>query len=241
MQPLKSDLNVVSSSPADETRKRFWQGTLTAVSDPAGGPGRGTRPCRGRIAWPVESATKTSAMRTPIGPAPIRFPPRAGTVRPDSRLYGRPYSQVSGGNEEVNPLKSGWRAIRSSPEFTARRMARPAGFEPATFGSGGQRSIQLSYGRVEDAQVVEGMARPEGFEPPTYGFEARRSIQLSYGRTQCALDESLSLSDQSALIASEKPPILPLESPTNHHTRARARPAPSSRSRSRRWVAATAG
>ncbi len=54
------------------------------------------------------------------------------------------------------------------------------------YGSGGRRSIQLSYGRSRRARRIQacrsGLARPAGLEPATYGFEVRRSIQLSYGR-----------------------------------------------------------
>ena len=93
--------------------------------------------------------------------------------------------RFSGATRRKSPAL--WRGCQRQICEMWREMVRPAGFEPAAFGSGGQRSIQLSYGRVEEgSENRRRLVRPAGLEPATYGFEVRRSIQLSYGRTSHA-------------------------------------------------------
>ncbi len=55
--------------------------------------------------------------------------------------------------KKVQPIKVGF-FIKKNGITAALHLVRPEGFEPPTFGSVDQRSIQLSYERISSSVVI---------------------------------------------------------------------------------------
>jgi hypothetical protein len=112
-----------------------------------------------RISRAIRACKRSDSF--PLVLAHLRLPP--------SLRYG---GQVGYGGQPSLSAFRGWPASRSSERSGERRLVREAGVEPTTFGSGGRRSIQLSYSRIP--QRVEGRPIPRDGQSVCNRIRGRR-------------------------------------------------------------------